>query len=512
MKKTASIALLLALSLTLTGCTKEQAPQPQAEATLPPAQQRFEVPTAMSDMGYTREVPLYLPATDGSRLLCVYETLSLRHDQPAAPAIAQALLTHPRTKTTDTVGSGTAINLFGEMPVEVAAGVATVNLTSSALSMESSALYKAALSITATLCQQGNIHHVNILIADQAPGLDITGNLPMGALTPHPGEDLKALWELQDAKRTPLGESAENTPYTGAVTLYFPMADGSGVVPEIRTLNFAGQTALQQTETILSALSKGAMYTENAAVMPDLQQLMTKAIRVSDNPSGGRIIHLTFGEDTIAALSESGIDFTCVMASLVMSVTTHVPGVSALTVTLGSEPLTGLMMPDDSRAEFSDGLLRRRAFSGTLRESVSICLAEGELLTTVQRTVPASQAVSPAWLMMLLSQGPTWQEENTGIGGLLPQPLTGEDLLGASVEGDTLVLNLSCRTSEIIRGLTPLQERLFCYAVVGTMCQSLDVKKVAFLFEGEMVESLAGGLFWGGTFMPNPGLASQSKG
>ena len=66
--------------------------------------------------------------------------------------------------------------------------------------------------------------------------MDITGCLPLGTISPRPGEELPVLWEQMDARRTPLGQDPATVPVTGTATLYFPLAEGSGIVAETRAL------------------------------------------------------------------------------------------------------------------------------------------------------------------------------------------------------------------------------------------------------------------------------------
>lgn len=50
-------------------------------------------------------------------------------------------------------------------------------------------------------------------------------------------------------------------------------------------------------------------------------------------------------------------------------------------------------------------------------------------------------------------------------------------------------------------------EGLACYALVNTLCESMGVARVRFYFNGQVRETLAGDLYWGGEFLRSPAVA-----
>ena len=311
MKKMISICLCILLAFSAAGCTASPIQSAQTTSTLPPASVGYDAPVSDALLEYATDVALYLPSRDGQKLICQYEQLQLSHNQNSAEAIVRALAAHPGNKDMRPLGNGTVLSLYGQHPVEVANGVCTVNLSASALQLDQNDFYNACLSLAATLCELPDIHAVNVLIADQAVGMDISSVLPLGCITAHPGESLPALWEQLLSRRTPLGESPASMATTASAALYFPLADGSGVIPEAHTLSFPGQTPQQLAVSLLSALSAGAQYTEGVCTMPDIASMLVYAPSASDLESGGRLLTLRFIGDLEQRLQEYEIDTAC---------------------------------------------------------------------------------------------------------------------------------------------------------------------------------------------------------
>ena len=508
MKKTRLIlCLFLTLSL-LCGCGTTQQTASTA-ATLPPAIVNAVAPVGDDGMQYNGQAALFLPSADGQRLLCRYVPVTLRHDTHPAQTIVQALLGYDGDDTVQPLGGETRLTLYGQNPVEVAGGVCTVDLTSSALILEDETLYTACLAIATTLCNLSDIQEVNVLIADQAISMDISGNLPMGTLRGHSGEELTLLWEQMEARRTPLGGDASTVPVTSMATLYFPLADGSGVIPEVRTLTFPGQTPQQLAAVLMTALSDGAQYVSGTAKMPDMDALMTTSPQVSDMLEGGRLVTLNFTADLSAQLDDCGIPMNCFLAAITDTLMTFIPSVTAVKIQIGTEVLTQTTSLTGTEIRFTDGVLRRSAFESFLMDQAVIYMAKGDKMVAVRRNLPAGDTASPRVLLKEMMQGATQQEQNEGIQSILPDGLREEDILGLSLQDDTLLINLSAHAASAIRLAGSEREQLACYGMVNTLCKSKNVRRVIFFFDGSSVNELAGSLDWGGAFFYCPGLIAK---
>jgi len=496
------LCLLLCMSLLLlTACSGRVVTDAQPAVTLPPAA-AWDVPHGNAGMTIETTVPLCLPSADGQRLVTVYTTLPLDHTRQAARTVVEALLAYPADERVRDAGHGVALSLYGHNPVEISGGVCTVNLASSALELDHSDFYALCLSLAATLTWQDGITAVNVLVCDTPVGLDIAGYLPTGTVATHPGEDLASLWELMEARHVPLGQSAADVPLTSSVTLYFPLSDGSGIMPEARTITFAGQSPSQLASGLLSALGSGALLLDGTCTMPDLTSMLTQQPMISELADGSRMITLYFTPNLEDRLLLAGIEPMCFTAAVVCTLTTFIPGVSSVCIVSGSTMITSMYSRQLGELSFRDGIQRRTQYSDMLREQVTIYLARDSRLVPVTRTVSASTVNSPGQLLELLSQGPTSAEQAEGITAAIPDGFSSRDLLGMRLDGDILSVNLSERIELAITDQT-MDESLICYSIATTLCASQNMKRIRFCFASEMVETLNGDLYWGGTFMLN---------
>ena len=498
------LCLLTASLLLLGGCSSKVTPTTSA-VTLPPASSQYTTPYGTGDLTYEATVTLYLPSADGQSLLAEYVSLSLDRLSTGIEEVVSTLLAYPANSRVRSLGGGTALSLYGKNPVELSGGVCTVNLSSSALQLEHEELYTVCLSLAATLAAFRDVSYVNVLVCDQSVGLDVAGYLPVGAVTAHLGEELPTLWELMDARRTPLGESAADTPLSATATLYFPTADGTGIMPETRNITFSGQTPSQLASGLLTALSSGAQYLTEICTMPDITSLLTQEPVTSEQADGSRLITLHFTSDLESRLELIGIEPMCFTAAVVTTLTTFIPSVSSVCIVSGSTMMTSLYSRSLGSLTFHNGNQKRSQYIHLHREQVSVYLAQDGLLVPVTRTVAASDAESLPLYLVLLSEGPTQEEAARGITATVPSGWTEEDVLGMAVDGDTLLLHL---TEKCALGIThsDQDEQLLCYSLVTTLCRAANLKRVRFWFAGDIEQTLAGDLYWGGEFILNPGM------
>ena len=506
MKKTLAWVLCLLTAFFASGCQSTVISPAQTQSTLPPPSTVHVAPAGDMLLDYTATVALYLPSVDDQKLLVHYEVLELSHDRHSAEAIVRALISFPGNKEVRPLGNGVSLSLYGARPVEVAGGVCTVNLSASALQLDQDDFYTVCLALASTLCELPDIHAVNILVADQAVGMDISSYLPMGCLTAHPGESLPALWEQLLSRRTPLGKSPASVATTASAALYFPLEDGSGVIPEAHALSFPGQTPQQLAQTLLTALSGGAQYTEGVCAMPDINSMLIYPPSASDMEGGGRLLTLQFIGDLDERLAEAGIDPACFIASVTQTLLTFIPSVAAVDIYVGTSPLTTVYNPHYGETQLHQGRVRRTTFTPYQMDLVTVRLADNTGLVPVRRAVSAVNASSPRSLILLLMAGATPAEEEAGLTSPIPAGLDDSDILGVAISGDTLLLNLSPRFRGVVERLDASAEQQLCYAVVNTLCEEKGVRRVVFFFDGMEADKIGGALSWGGEFLYNPAM------
>lgn len=488
--------LCLLLCLLLTGCAA--APGSLPAAALPSPVPGPEAP--IGDAGLQRDVivPLHLPSLDGQTLLTFYETLTLPLDQHPAEGVLQALLAHKGNSRVHALGGQVTLALSGANPVEISGSVCTVNLSASALQLSTQSLYTVALAITATLCELEDIDYVNLLIAGTPVGMDVGGNLPLGSLNAPGTQEISVLWEQFSARRTPVGTLPAHTPLTATATLYFPLADGSGIVAEPQRLSFPGQHPQQQVVTLLTALSAGADALEGTAELPDLNALLLFTPEVTELESGGRRATLHFTADIKNRLIAAGCDPSAAFAAITTTLTTFVPSLQQVCILTGDGALTSLYSESLGSMLFPGGLMSRAAFQHALMGQATVYVPHGNGVTPRLLALPYRSATNPRTLLLTMASSAV---------GALPEGLTDADILGLSVQEQTLLVNLSTRYAEVIR-TSPQDQRLMAYSMVNTLCRVLNVRRVRFYFGGEEIESLGGSLIWNGEFLYNPALIS----
>lgn len=489
MKKTRLLCLLTALML-LTGCAPapQQEEPPAALDTAPAAE--IVAPIGDTGLSYEAVAALCLPSADGQQLLTIYETLTFSYSIHPAETLLRALLAHPGSSL---VRPASALPLVpaGSDPVEVSCGVATVNLSAAALELPREELHTVCRAITATLCELPDIDYVNVLVAGNAVAMDDAGWLPLGSLTAQPGQELPVLWAQLLARSVPEGSLATAVPLTAAATLYFPLADGSGVVPETRRITFTGQHPQQLTLSLLSALSAGPEHLAAAAELPDLTLLTTAVPEITELPDGTLRATLSFSGDLRSWMTASGADPACSFAALVKTLTTFIPRLSEVCILTGERAVTSVVCELRGSRLFPGGIHTRADYSGYLMAQTGVFRMEGGVLTRDTASLPYRSVRSPRALLLAMD--------------CLPGPLSDADVLGLSVSGDTLLVNLSARYADVLREHADSQ-RLLAYAMVNTLCEGLGVRRVRFCFDSAVCPDLGSALVWSGDFLYNPGL------
>ncbi len=481
--------------------------------TLPPAKVEWEAPDGDRISGGEGLWTLYLPGKNGLNLVAQHVpsvTGILREE--TLEAITRELLSFPSNNLVDSLGGDTELTLYGTNPVEFSGGVVTVNLGSSALGLTYRALYTLSLALASTLCEIDSVRCVNVLVAGRSVSLDTAGNLPMGSITAHPGENLPVLWEQMEARRTPVGQNVSVTPLTSYLTLYYPLENGQGISCENRTLSFPGQSPQQMTMTILENLSHGALYLSGAPDLPDLIGMLSHDPLSSDLMDGGKMITLSFREGSEREWEEAGVDEACLAAAICCSLTTFIPGVAGVAIRIGERPLTTVYSEKFGTIPVLGGLFRRELFESFLMGRTTVYFARDGKLVPVEKSVDREMADAPREMLAALLDGPGATDRAEGLEPTVPDLVGEEDILGTALEGDVLLVNLSESFRAEIQSWGREGETLLCYSIVNTLCENTGARRVCFFFEGEQVEYIAGVIYWAGVFDRNDGLCEESFG
>ena len=496
----------------LTSCKESRYRSNELTAAFPKAETEYTAPDGDQEMAEETEYMLYLPSTDGVRLMGRRVSLmTVGSETEDALTLVNALLNAEADEKTTRVGGNVTLQLYGNDPVEVSNGVCTVNLGPSALQLESRDLYTLGLAMAATLCETETIGSVNLLVADRAVGMDIYEHFPLGSLMPRLNEEIPTLWDQLSARMTPVGDDPAVTPYSGSATLFFPLEDGSGIMPEVRTLTFSGQTPQILAKGLIDAMSEGAGYLTGVPEIPNLGAMLTHSPLVTDLEEGGRLITLTFRNEFAKEVSEIGLDPDCLISAVAYTLMTYIPGVTNVNVRVAENELTG-MRQAESGTGFAGGLMNRSQLTQCLVSRKIIYLTDGQTLIPVSRALSRKESSAPRSLFTLLMNGATDQEKVDGITETLPPGLTEDNVLGIALVDNRLLINLDESFAQEIIRFGKEKEQLLCYSIVNTLCRNTGASSVTFFFESRQRETLAGLLYWAGQFVYNPGIDADNAG
>ncbi len=490
------LALLLCAAV-LGGCAPRDAAVVQM--TLPPAPTPALIPENDGMQASRRQVLFYLPGADGLGLKAVPGEAELSISEHSAETMCQLLFAHPGTE--DALPLGREIALSNTHGVEVSGDVATVNLSSTAYRLETEDLFAVSRAITNTLCQFGDIRYVNVLVAGVQPGLDVAASVPAGCFTENIRDDLSTLYNRALAAGT-------GNRFAVTAALYYPAAGARGVLCEGRTLSFTDWTPAGMMETLLEALQMGAAGWEGLPVCPDFSVYMTERPQVQET-NGTRRAVLRFDESFNGAIIDRGITRSVMVASLVYTITTFMPGLDGVEIHIGDEMLTSLTPSGTytgagQTITFENGLMRRSDFAPFLLSGCTLYFENEEgLLQRVTRAVPFHESRNVRSILGQMMAGSQPYDSVENLLPVLPDGVRDADLMGIAFHDETLVLNFSRQFASLCQGMDEGQEERMVYAICNALCHLQGVKKVQFLVDGSQPDTLAGHLYLPGVFLPN---------
>lgn len=478
-RRAALAAGLTALLLLLGGCVSQVSERELADLSAAEIKADVPAPTQDGEQGYTMRCTLYFLSVDGGRLIPVTRSVTVEGGKSRAQAALDALLAGPEAGE-DGAAWPDLGTVRGERLLEVSCGVATVDLPARVRTLSQEMLYAVRMAIANTLTEFSEISYVNVLIGGREEGLDLGATLPVGTITRVDDLDVGARYSrLHEQRLSPGG-------VTLLTTLYFPAAQGGLLLPEVRSIAYAQVSPIEYLYTLLEELGKGAGLTLCAQDVPapmDYIEEMPEIVRTED---GYLAVELRMSDALETALDAAGLTLDTYMAMLTDTLMGFVPGVEGLRVMIGGRTAADLTTRSD--------------FEGCVGAPVTLYVMDGTGLSRVQRVLLQAQADDArARLAALMAL----EEEELFA---LPDGLTQEDILAVHAGEETIAVNLSGRFRDALAALAPAQERAAVYAMVNTLTEGTRASRVEFFFEGEQVQTLAGGLEMRGTFLRNPGM------
>ncbi len=513
-KKVLAMLAVLCAALCLSSCVNSGIPvQEERSFALPDAQASFAAPIGDASLEYREPVVFYLPRHDGNRLISVTDTIAMSEGRMTAESVVRTLLDQSGSSVASPLGGDVKLTLYGANPVEVSGNVATVNLSASALQMDRQTLFLVGHAITNTLTEMETIQYVNTLVMDKKLALDLGATVPVGAMTRSMGEDIGALYEQQLGRRVLAAENAADKRMTETVTLYFPLSAVNGVMAEARNITFLSMEPSDMVVTLLEQLSVGAAVVKGSPAMPMLAGYLTDAPKLSQPSSiGGTLITLNFSNLFDEMLQQAGVSRASMLAAICYTLTTFIPNVAGVEVYISGERVDHVMLGSISGILFDNGVQRRADYAALLMDSSTLYFADaaGQKLTTVKRPVPFYQTSSPRALLNELFKGASAADSVQGARCMIPAGmLKDSDIIGISLDGDTLLVNFSNTFLEVGKGMTAGEDRLLAYSLVNTLLNAVHAKRVAFFAGGNPIEGFSDEIYWKGWFLQNPGIVED---
>lgn len=512
MKKNLLPVLLLCAALLLSGCSAPgmTVTPDVSEKALPAASVDYTAPVGDAALTYSTELLLYYPSYDGMRLTAIPTEVACKLSCPAAESVVRAMLAFRGSGSAESLGGKVRLSLLGSSPVEVSRDTVTVNLGAAALRLERSRLYMVGQALANTLCQLDGIRYVNLLVSGNPVGLDVANTLPMGAFTATDARDIAAAYEQQCSRRVSAEESASKKPFTANVTLYYPLSGMDGTVCATRSLSFESQLLQDVVDRILNELARG-LESEGVSSpqLPLLADLLTALPRiVPAEGNGGSLLELCFAQNLEDMLDAYGVSREAGMASLARTFSTFLPGVRGVSVEVSGAPVDSLLMveEDASSPETRGETFLREDGAVTLCDYCTLFFANAEGgLTEVSRPVEYYRARTPRTLLQQLARGPQPEDGAEDLLPVMPEDLlTDTVLIGLSLDGPVVLVNLSPAFVLEEDAMSAEGERLLAYAMTGTLCAGSPADAVCFFRSGKQFGGFGGEVSWEGLFYPLP--------
>lgn len=503
MKKTVKRQLLLAVFLAgtmllLSGCVSQIDERPLED--LRAVAIEIDAPAPMQDActARTERAMLYFLAGDGLALRPVAREIVVEAGMSRAEAALRALLAGPNAEETDVFWP--EIGALGDRRLyECSGGVATVDLPARVRALTTQELYAIRMAITHTLTEFSEIDYVNVLVGGREEGFDLAATVALGALTRTEELDLSTAYtRLND-----LRQESEQNGFSRMTTIYVPSANGRYILPEVRNVSYSKTAPIEYLYTLLSELGSAPVQPETIGLPAPMKyiQEMPEIVRTQDDAY--RAIELRFSASLDDALCDAGLTRGAYLAAITETLMSFVPGVDGVVFYINGVQLMGVdadATPDGEEVVFEQGIATRSAFSSYIGAQgvVYLPVEEGGLWAFSCVYPQDKQDDVRTRLTMVIGM--------LTESGFLPETISGEDVIAVSVEETRALVHVSRRMRDALAALTPQREREVMYALVNTITQGNDLRRVAFYFDGEQVSTLAGGLEMRGELMRNPGM------
>ena len=319
MKRNVCLALLLAMSAALSGCSPAIPRSPQSFVTLPPVEAKYSAPEGDGAPEYAETVQLCLPALSDGQLMMLPERILLPQDRHPGETVLKKLFSFQ--------GNERAGALFPEAMLqlqpagfEISGDVATVNLGAAAGLLKGPDLFTLRRAIANTLTQWQDIRYVNVLVDGREPGMAPESPLPIGSLQQTRNEDAPALWDSLSARASLQDQGTQRFPASAPCTS--PRHPGGACWRSAHRI-LRGQTAAADPRAAGGAVRR----LQAQPQLPRCQSHGAAGRPAGDLETGGWLRHPPeAAADRQRDLYRGGHPRSVMLASLSFTLSTFIPG------------------------------------------------------------------------------------------------------------------------------------------------------------------------------------------
>ena len=489
-------ALFAAVALLLTACAgPEGASQDGSNVSLPSPPLSLERQIlGDTTAAEAREITLYRASDGTMELTTVTRSIRAGADGSILRSALEELLAGMPGGGSLLVGGAQATL----EDVEFGSGLATVRLSIDASVNRSDQDYLLlCASIANTLRGIDGVEAVNILTGNRANPIC---SLPMGAITTQITNIPAIYAQIQSESDRFLSESGSSLERTAC--LYFPAVGGQYLLPETRNLVFANKN---YAEALIQALCDGPQMRSCCfPAIPANLELLSGAPELTVTPDGERVLELRFSSVLINYLALSGVEPWQIYGSLVLTLTSFLPELDAVRVSIDGSRVTECDMGTHTSA-FADGRMRRTDFAPCIGSGAHLYFSD-DTGNLVRMECAISQASANSAGSLLSSMINMHGSYLPGLNSVFPEGIGAEDVLGVAIENRTVIVNLSGNFYSQCQSLNERQERALVYAMVNALAELDSIGAVSFLVEGRQVDSLVGSIYLRTALMPDPGI------
>ena len=440
--------------------------------------------------------------------------LIIRQDENPARAAIELLLGGPSEESGLAAVAPEGMKLGF---IEFSRNVSNIYLNYNGSQMEPLQKYTLELAITNTVTDILDAEYVCIFYngvqtgfsgAAAAPFVKHTGSVNeaygrayakyIGTAEPEPvDEDEQTVQDGQDSEQNVDGQEAPaETPAVVVKTsemqyvLYFVSDEGGFILPEVRSITYTGEDYIEAViqELIVGPADNLAM----KSLLPAGFELLSPPVITDDR--------ITLSLNKLPTTDDfADEDYEASYAALVYTVTSLLPGIVNIDITVLGQPITDF----DSAEKLADGM-QRLDYYGYIGSSAPIYFndKDSDLLLSVKRSMEQASTWSPEQRVFEILRGPL-SSDTASAWPVMPSGITYDDILSVKTFEDTVYVDLSENFREACQGMSGRNEMLLVYSIVNTLTSMDGVNKVQFLIEGQQAEELAGTLCIADPFIKN---------